>query len=367
MIKTAYSTQQSAAGAVAELKQQCGETDPRVVICFTSPKYDPAVVAKELKGAFPDARVAGCTTAGEIVSGKMLTGSMVAMFLDGSTVNRAACSVVTGIRAGAGVRSALSELASQFGSPLQSLDIQKHAGVVLFDGMSGAEERLMEQIGDLTDLLFVGGSAGDDLHFKSTHVFCEDRAYADAALLMLLELPKGFEIVKTQSFAATDKTLVATEVDEPNRRVLSFNGKPAVAAYSEALGVAPEKAADQFMRHPLGLMVDGQPYVRSPQRTQDESIVFYCRIRQGTKLQILNGTEIVADTRAALDARKAEIGGMAGIIDFHCIIRTLQLRAENRCQEYAGVFGATPAIGFSTYGEAYVGHINQTSTMLALR
>jgi hypothetical protein len=365
-IATAYSTKDLAA-AVAELKQQCGNPEPRMVLCFASTKYDPAGLSRELKATFPEAVIAGCSTAGEIVSGRMLTDSVVAMFLDGDSIEDAACAVVKGIRQGAGVAGAFGELEAHFGTPVSAMDIEKYVGVVLFDGMSGAEERLMEQIGDRTDLFFIGGSAGDDLKFKTTHIMANGEAYSDAALLVLLKVRKGFDIIKTQSFTTTDKTLVATEVDEANRKVIRFNGKPAVEAYAEAVGVTPEKAAAEFMRHPLGLMVEGEPYVRSPQRVEGSALIFYCRITEGAELQVLNGTDIVADTCAAVSAKKAELGKIAGIVDFHCILRTLQLRAEKRSPAYGAIFADLPAIGFSTYGEAYLGHINQTSTMLVFR
>jgi hypothetical protein len=49
-----------------------------------------------------------------------------------------------------------------------------------------------------------------------------------------------------------------------------------------------------------------------------------------------------------------------------CILRTLQLRQEKRCEQYGEIFAGIPMAGFSTYGEAYLGHLNQTSTMLVL-
>ena len=58
---------------------------------------------------------------------------------------------------------------------------------------------------------------------------------------------------------------------------------------------------------------------------------------------------------------------IAGLLDFNCILRTLQLRAENHCEEYGALFANMPAAGFSTYGEEYLGHMNQTSTMLLFR
>lgn len=366
MIRTAYSTKELSS-AVAEIEQQCTGFDPRVVLCFASPKYDPVELSRKLKSTFPQAYIAGCSTAGEIVSGRMLTGSAVAMCLGAETVEKAAYAVVQDPREKAAVGDALGKLEAHFGKPLSEMDVRQYVGIVLVDGMSGAEEQLMEQIGDLTDVFFVGGSAGDDLKFERTHVMAAGQAYAGAAVLMLLKVRNGFDIIKTQSFVPAGKTLVATEVDEQNRKVIRFNGKPAVEAYAEAVGVDPAKASEEFMNHPLGLMVQGEPFVRSPQRVQNGAMLFYCRIVEGAELELLNGTDIVADTRAAVEAKKAELGGIAGIIDFHCILRTLKLRAEQRCDEYGAIFSGIPAIGFSTYGEAYLGHINQTSTMLVFR
>jgi hypothetical protein len=189
-IRTAYSTKDLSA-AVAELTAPCGASDPAVVLSFASTRYDPAALARELKNAFPKACVAGCSTAGEIASGRMLTGSVAAMFLDRDVVEQAACAVVPNLRAGTGVRDAFDELESQLGAPLASLDLEKYAGLVLMDGLSGAEERLMEEIGDLSDLLFVGGSAGDDVKFERTHVLAGGAAHADAAVLLLLKLRTG--------------------------------------------------------------------------------------------------------------------------------------------------------------------------------
>ena len=107
--------------------------------------------------------------------------------------------------------------------------------------------------------------------------------------------------------------------------------------------------------------------MRSPQRAENGSIVFYCQIKEDMELELLRATDIVSDTRMAVEARKAAAGEVRGLIDFQCILRTLQLRKESRCDEYGAIFQGIPALGFSTYGEAYVGHMNQTSTMLLFR
>ena len=289
------------------------------------------------------------------------------MFIDEGIVGRAASAVVEGLSSHVRVADALSKMERDLGVPIAALDIEKHVGIVLVDGLSGSEEALMEKLGDQTDVLFVGGSAGDDLKFEKTHVMVNGQAFTNAAVLLLLEVKQGFDIIKTQSFRTVGKTLVATNVDEPHRLVEEFDHQPALTAYAQALGVAPQEAPAQFMKHPLGLMVEKDPFVRSPQRAQDGSIVFYCQIKQGMRLEVLEATDIVAHTRNAIEARKATGKPISGIVDFQCILRTLQLREENRCDQYGAVFGGIPTVGFSTYGEAYLGHINQTSTMLVFR
>ncbi len=67
---------------------------PRIVIYFASTKYDPAMLGKQMKDAFPDSILVGCSTAGEITSGKMLSGSVVAMFLGPEVVEDAAVAVI---------------------------------------------------------------------------------------------------------------------------------------------------------------------------------------------------------------------------------------------------------------------------------
>ncbi len=365
-ITSAYSTKQLP-DAVADLKNQSDGQKPRAVIYFGSARYDAASLASQMREAFPDSLVVGCSTAGEIAGGKMMSGSVAAMFLSGEIVDDAACALVEDLSSGAGIGPALAELEQHFGQPIGSLDIESYVGLVLADGLSGAEEKLLEKLGDRTDIFFIGGSAGDDLKFERTYVSNDGRTCTNAAALLVLRLKRGFDIVKTQSFRPTGKTLVATKVDEPARTVLEFNDKPALDAYAEALGVAPEQAASRFFEHPLGLMIEGEPYVRSPQRAEGGVIRFYCQIKENSDLAVLQATDIVADTRAVIEERKAALGEIRGLLEFQCILRTLQLRDEKRCEQYGEIFSGIPTAGFSTYGEAYLGHMNQTSTILLFR
>jgi hypothetical protein len=201
---------------------------------------------------------------------------------------------------------------------------------------------------------------------EQTYVPLNGKSYSNAAVLAVLEPRGGFDIIKTQSVEATDEHLVATKVDAPSRTALELNDKPAPKAYA-AVGVSAEEAANRFMSNPLGLMVGDEPCIRSPQQINDGKMTFYCNIRDGMELRVMRSTDIVADTRNALEAKLGELGKIAGIVDFHFILRTLELAQQAQCDAYGEVFSAVPTVGFSTYGEEHIGHINQTLTMLVFK
>ena len=358
-IRTACSLAPETRQAIGQLRANLGTDQPRLVVFFASPCHDPATIACGMRAAFPTATLLGCTTAGEIASGKMLKQSIVAMAFGTEIVADVHVEVVHGLRSGVDLRKAVAGFSRHFGESLSELDFRTHAGLVLCDGLSGAEEEIMEQLGVATHLLFVGGSAGDDLQFKTTHLFVDGEVVTDAAILAVLKVTTEIDVIKTQSFRILDRTLQVTRADEASRTVFEFDGKPAVAAYAEAVGTSVDKVSDEFMRHPVGLVAAGSPFVRSPQKVQGDSIVFYCNLKEGMKVNLLESTDIVGDTQAAVAAKEREWGKIAGLINFHCILRTLELESRGLTEAYGHIFDTIPTIGFSTYGEAFLGHINQ--------
>jgi len=155
-IQTGYSTKPLPAAA-SELREQLGGTQPPLVFFFASDKYDAALVSRDMQLAFPAACVVGCSTAGEIATGQLLTGSIAAMVLDEDVVEDAVAVVLENLSEGVTIRDAFANFEQHFQAPATDWDLEKYVGLVLIDGLSGAEERLMEKLGDATDVLFVGG------------------------------------------------------------------------------------------------------------------------------------------------------------------------------------------------------------------
>ena len=363
-ITTAYSQLNEIDAAIEEIKNKFSGFDAKMILFFASSNFDPERTAAKFKEAFTDSITIGCSTAGEIVSGKMLKNSVVAMGLGHNVIGDLCFRVLQHISSEIEVDQIFGEFEEYYQTPMEQMDFQSYVGLILTDGLSGAEEQIMDRIGDLTNVFFVGASAGDDLKFVSTHVYADGKAYTDASLLVLLKPLAQFDFIKTQSFTKRSEKLVPTKVAESSREVLEFNGIPAAKAYAQALNLSEEEAENRFMANPVGLMVDGEPYVRSPQQYNGNSMIFYCKVVEGMELSVLQSEDIVSDTKAAIEKKRSEMGDISGIINFHCILRTLELEKKNATEAYGEIFSDIPTIGFSTYGESFLGHINQTSTML---
>lgn len=366
-IQTAYSQSDDINEAVSQIKAQFDSLDSKIVLFFASSNFDPEMTASAFKETFAGTPTFGCSTAGEIVSGKMLKNAVVAMALSTSVIEDFSFQVVQKIKSENNTAQAIKEFENHFGVAASEMDFEKYVGIILMDGLSGAEERVMDNLGDLTNVMFIGASAGDDLKFSKTWVFADGKAYTDAALLIMLKPGVPFSFIKTQSFVAKPQKLVPTRVDEETREVLEFNGMPAAKAYAEAIGVPQDELESRFMVNPIGLMINDEPFIRSPQRLNGDTVAFYCMVSEGMELSLLESLDIISDTKAAVEKKRAEMGGLSGIINFNCILRTLELEKKNITEEYGKIFSDIPTIGFSTYGEAFIGHINQTSTMLVFK
>ena len=361
-IRTAYTTCSEPQAAAAELKLQLAGFAPRFLVYFAAPSYAPAPLGKALKQAF-DAEAIGCSTAGEFAAGKIWNNSLSLMAFDAEHIEKVAVAQVANAHSSDDVRTAYSELIAQVGSPAAE-DHDRYIGLVLHDGMAIAEEKVMTTLSSLSNVPFVGGSAGHQGQDEKTYVYVGHEPSSGSAALALLKLRGKYGILKTQSFDVTDQALSVTRANEAERTVLEFNGKPAAQEYARALGVTVSEAPNSFMRHPLGLLVGDEPYVRSPQQLEGDGVRFYCNIKEGMDLRVLSARDIVAETKRDLTRAVQEFGPVAGLINFNCIQRTTELEQTGQAENYAALFAPYPSIGFSTFGESYVGHINQTSVIL---
>ncbi len=367
-VKIAYSQKPDIKEIVADIKSQIGTFDAKFIQFFSSSSISPEEISAEMQDAFENIEMIGCTTAGEIITGMMLDNSIVVMAFSEEIFGDCKIEVLKNISTDEkAVDKAFDNFASYYHNSMANLDPQEYVGIVLIDGLSGKEETINERIGDLTNVSFIGGSAGDDLQFKKTFVYANGKTYENAAVIALLKCNTEFDILKTQSFKTTPNKITITKSDEASRTVFEINNKPAAEEYARLINKNKDNITEAFFASPLGLGYEQNIYVRSPQKIDNNNIIFYCSIKEGMELTILESTDIIAETTNALKEKIINFGNISAIINFHCILRTLELKAKNTTDAYGKIFENIPTIGFSTYGESYIGHINQTSTMLLFK
>ncbi len=127
------------------------------------------------------------------------------MALDSSVIEDIKPEVFRDLKTEDNVRKAFRSFENHFGTKMSEMDIEKYVGIILVDGMSGPEEKIMDTISNLTNVIFVGGSAGDDLKFDAAWTHSNGLAFHDSAVLALMKPAAEFDILKTQSFCLLNK------------------------------------------------------------------------------------------------------------------------------------------------------------------
>ncbi|MFI1165477.1 FIST signal transduction protein [Streptomyces sp. NPDC020801] len=358
---------EAVAQLVGDLRDGLAGRRAAALLYFASSAYDPADVVPVISSHFPLTVTVGCSTAGEFTHLHNGTGGIAAVALpDGLLSNAAAALGELGKGAGEGTADAVQSLEERIQVQLRHLDPDRHLGIMLVDGLHGSEEQVNEMLGNAAPLLdFVGGSAGDDLAFERTWVAVGDKVSHHGVALMVCQSAVPFRVVKTCSFTSTGKALRITRADVPSRTVLEFNGRPATEAYAEAIGVPVEElGTGTWVGHPVGLMIDGEPWIRSPLEVVPAGgLRFYAQILPGMEVEVMRSGDLVGETATALRRARAELGGRSsGAVLFNCVLRRLETDAGNASAAFVAALGGMPSAGFHTYGESWLGHMNQTLT-----
>jgi len=364
-IRAVSSAKPTAVQVAEDIKSQLGDFEVKMMVFFASwETYNPKEIGAQMQAAFPQGSVFGCSSHAEINDTKTLKGSVTAMAFNSEAISDVKIEILQNISKGIDVQHAFDSFDAHFKTPMADADYKTYGGIVLVDGLSLKEEDVMDKIGSKTNIMFTGGSASDALKFESTYIYANGQAYTDAALLAVFKAKNGISFIKTQSVDNTGIELKITKADTAKRAIIEFDNKSAVARYAEALGVSVDGVENSFFANPVGLVIGSDVYIRSCQRREGEVLYLYCNVLEGTTLNLLKIKDIIPDTKLAVEDKLKELGKISAILDFRCVLRTLQLENEGKTDKYGEIFKGIPTVGFSTYGEEFLGHINQTSTMI---
>lgn len=251
------------------------------------------------------------------------------------------------------------------------LDVRDTIAFALVDGVSASENYFMEAVyrSGKFPCAFVGGSAGGKLDFKNTYLYDGKQILENHALIAFLKLAPGraYSIFKTQNFKKTGKSFVVMGAD-PNRRTASgvLEGgeiKPFASAVAKALNTSPANVMSMMTKHSFGIEVGGDLFVRSVAGIDAQSgvVSFFCDVNSGDRLELLEATDFVDQTRRDLASFLRDKPPAIGAILNDCILR--RLNNETQLRNMSGMW-PMPVAGFSTFGELFGININQTLTAI---
>lgn len=341
---------------------------PRVIVFFAGIHHDGALLGDTLAARFPDACVLGCSTNGEFSETGHGKGGAAALAIGDDRIGACACALAeVSEDLERGLARACEAIAARIGAPLRELDPSRHVGLALLEGAHGREEAINAALGDLAPLLrFVGGSAGDDIRFTGTWAYADGRCSSGGTALLVAEMRTPFEVFKTCHFEPTDRSVVVTRSER--RTIHELDGRPAAAYYAELIGRGG-RPVDQlgfadFLANPLGLMIDGEAWLRSLVRVEGDGLFLACAVAEGTRLNLMRPTNLLTDTRARIDRARHSLGAIDGALLFNCAYRMIEADITGQVDAYHATLSAMTHAGMQSNGESYLGHINQTLTGL---
>jgi len=360
--------------AVADIKNIFNKNNANIKLInfFCSAIYDATELISVFNIEFPDIPVIGCSSAGEIINGKLHSNTIVASAYTDEIIEDIKVELLDGISEKLDINPAINSFETYFNKRIRELDVKNYFALTYIDGMSIKEEVLLDEFGDRTNIAFVGGSAGDDCTFNKTVIFGNGKAAFNGAVIAIIKSKVNFAFYKSQAFSVTEHELVATRVDDEKRIIYEFDNRPALDVYCEKLGIdkntiSAEELASNFNSYPIGLIVLGRPFVRTIREViENNALSLACNVKEELKLWILKSKNIIEQTKDDIELIKKQHSNISNIIVFNCIVRYFELLANNDIEAYGEIFADLPVIGLNTYGETLIGYINQTAVFLVL-
>ena len=335
-----------------------GELDgpSTLVLAFGSPPQELAAAClAELAGALPQAQLAGCSTAGEILDRRVAEGGMSVAVVRFAHTALGRAEVRVG--APADSRRAGRDLA-------KALATSELRGLLVFsDGLGVNGTELLNGVKEVLParVVVTGGLAGDGDRFAATWVVTQGRP--TAGVVSAIGLYGDRVRVGHGSRGGWDRFGVERQVTRSDGNVLyELDGEPALTLYKRYLGDRAAGLPATALLFPLALCANdgGTGLVRTVLAVDEanQSMTFAGDVPQGSRVQLMraNFDRLVegAATAGRLAHPAQHPGGGCLAIAISCVGRRLVL-GERTEEEVEAVLDSLPAgsslVGFYSYGE----------------
>jgi signal transduction histidine kinase/CheY-like chemotaxis protein len=353
-------------GDINEIISGIDQPNIKAVIYFFSSSFENENLQKTIAEAFPEAACVGASMYGGWSSMGAVKTGIIAMSFSSDEVEETYVSFQEGVKkdpimaAHAAIAELKQKTAGEFINP------DEYLGLIFFDGLCLGElimkEFTMEQ--DL-NMAFIGGAAADEMSFTKTLVSAGDKISGDGLVVAILKMKIPFFFNHYVHLLPAKTSFTITRVEIMQRIAWEIDGEPAADFYAHQIGKkdASFLTMEDFAKNPLGLILGGSIYVRSPKIVvEDKGLQFYCYIEAGTKVFMLKQGDMISHTKNSINNVEQFLPGIQGCLLFNCAQRYMELIKLNKIDAFNDIFSGYPMIGFNTYGEELFTHHNQTLT-----
>ena len=338
------------------IRQKLAGERPDAVIVFASSRYDYEPLLQGLSGSCSPRILMGSSSAGEFTHTSFDEGTACALAFRSDEMCFAA-GVGRGLHEDR--KSAAKAIVSTF-TGTENHDYPFRSALVMTDALAGHADDFVEEMTLLTagNYKLFGGGAGDDAHFRKTHVFLGTEAIPDAAVALEIISKKPIGVGVCHGWEPASSPFRVTRAE--GMRLISLNSFPArelLVEHARDTGQTLDLDAPLpfFLHNVLGIVTDSGFRLRVPLSIEpDGTIVCAADIPEGALIHIMKPQDLSAleATRNALSQLDGEKPGTA--IFFDCVATRLRMGKEfgfelRAVEETLGV-GASFA-GCNTYGQ----------------
>lgn len=223
-------------------------------------------------------------------------------------------------------------------------------------------EKILYSISEVAgkDAVIWGGGAGDDLRFKETFTFTNEKETNNGILLLVLNndnvIVKG-RAATGQKPVGTHKTI--TKVLD--NWILEIDNQPAAEFMPKFLGL--NLTEEEFKKFEVGVIIlsllkeKGEPIIRSSMglNWENKGMAVSGRVKEGDKIRLTLPPDFEVIDKVSADAKRVQSTEMPeadALLMFSCIGR-LEVFGPLTIDEVNGIRSAfqVPMAGFFTYGE----------------
>lgn len=361
-------------GAVEELLAMCrekiGNKKPSLGILYSAYDYEHQTLLDGILDAYPDLKLIGCTTDGELSSSLGFAEDSVVLNLFHSDQLTFSACVAKNISAKH--ENAIDEA-------LESIDLNGESPArvcislpeSLTSNPAEVVKTLKEKLGD--EITVAGGASADQWNFKGCKQFFGREVLSDSMPMAFIHGELNHSLGVASGWKPIGKP--ATVTSSEGNRIHTINHAPAIEYYWNHLGKDAKPTGDR----PLAFLNDdgGIRYLRASNENYDVesgAVDYFAFVPQGFKVQLT-----VADNEAIIDgANQAAVQATSNFPNgkpdcamvFSCSARRLLLGTQTNKEKdtlHSVLGGSLPIGGFYGYGEISQGdYHNETCIVLLL-